>query len=601
MRKTWFLSGGLALAFVLAACASPGAGTVADSPAVSLTVPAAMTGLGGVPAGTASAVTGPPADMTGINSMHDLLRTQNSSISFGTQANPAMMTLGPTDGGEPSWPPYEGKHSLNIKMPKETPILAPFDVRFVGFKNRSAEYRQDTPQDSYQAPFDDLALCFESVNDDWPGLVMCIYHLYTTPLLQAHLDNDACGIQERWDGGGAEAGRIYYEYNSTEGSQRDPESCQPLLGSIIERGGVIGYSGQVGGNPHSAFKFKVRSLDQNPLTTAGDPYLHWVQPSVFFYWQCFEPDAMFQPGVLAYPFDCEPTTTTPSEQQPPATTSLPEAVFKPSLEALYEVNIEEAVVYGIGGALDGGQVDLLLDLAVPDTETDGPRPLLVHIHGGGFTEGSRWPQWDWAARGWVAASIDYRLAGDDPLPGPRVQRFFDAVGGKSAPAVHRSVIAAVEDTLMALDYLLGRANELRIDTDRIVLKGGSAGAFTALHVAYCADEFGIDHPTIAAVVDYSGAIARTCGEGAAIDPGEAALFVAHGTDDVGETAFSRAENIVAGAKAAGITYEFHPLEGVAHNFKPKTATVADGRTVKAATYEFLDRVLYGVYAPTTTD
>ncbi|MDP7426468.1 MAG: hypothetical protein QF394_13780, partial [Rhodospirillales bacterium] len=142
---------------------------------------------------------------------------------------------------------------------------------------------------------------------------------------------------------------------------------------------------------------------------------------------------------------------------------------------------------------------------------------------------------------------------------------------------------------------------LRIDTDRIVLKGGSAGAFTALHVAYCADEFGIDHPTIAAVVDYSGAIARTCGEGAAIDPGEAALFVAHGTDDVGETAFSRAENIVAGAKAAGITYEFHPLEGVAHNFKPKTATVADGRTVKAATYEFLDRVLYGVYAPTTTD
>ncbi|HJP26162.1 MAG: alpha/beta hydrolase, partial [Verrucomicrobiota bacterium] len=239
--------------------------------------------------------------------------------------------------------------------------------------------------------------------------------------------------------------------------------------------------------------------------------------------------------------------------------------------------------------------------AVPDTETDGPRPLLVHIHGGGFTEGSRWPQWDWAARGWVAASIDYRLAGDDPLPGPRVQRFFDAVGGKSAPAVHRSVIAAVEDTLVALDYLLGRANELRIDTDRIVLKGGSAGAFTALHVAYCADEFGIDHPTIAAVVDYSGAIARTCGEGAAIDPGEAALFVAHGTDDVGETAFSRAENIVAGAKAAGITYEFHPLEGVAHNFKPKTATVADGRTVKAATYEFLDRVLYGVYAPTTTD
>ncbi len=43
-----------------------------------------------------------------------------------------------------------------------------------------------------------------------------------------------------------------------------------------------------------------------PFPPSGDPYLHWVQPSVFFYWQCFEPDAVFQPGVLAYPFDCEP-------------------------------------------------------------------------------------------------------------------------------------------------------------------------------------------------------------------------------------------------------------------------------------------------------
>ncbi|MDP6214417.1 MAG: hypothetical protein QGI41_05705, partial [Acidimicrobiales bacterium] len=562
--------------------------------------------------------------------MHDLLRTQNGSIRFGTQANPAMVTLGPTDGGEPSWPAYETKHSLNIKMPKETPILAPLDLRFVGFKNRSAEYRQDTPEDSYQAPYDDLALCFESVSDDWPGLVMCVYHLYTTQLLQAHLDNDACGIQERWDGGGAESGRIYYEYNSTEGSRRDPESCQPLLGSIIERGGVIGYSGQVEDNPHSGFKFKVRSLDQNPLTTAGDPYLHWVQPSVFFYWQCFEPDAVFQPGVLAYPFDCEPTTATPSEQQPPdttatpseqqspdtttapseqqlpattsvpATTPLPESVFKPSLEERYEVSVEEAVVYGTGGTLDGGQVDLLLDLAVPDTETDGPRPLLVHIHGGGFTEGSRWPQWDWAARGWVAASIDYRLAGDDPLPGPRFQGFYEAIGGAESPARYRSVVAAVEDTLTAVDYLVGRADELVIDTDRIVLAGFSAGAFTALNAAYCTDKFGITRPPIAAVVDYGGRLIDTCGAGSSIDPGEAAVFVAHGTEDTGETRFEGALSIIEGAQEAGITYEFHPLDGVAHTFAPHTATIADGRTVEAATYEFLDRVLYSEYVPTTT-
>ena len=67
-------------------------------------------------------------------------------------------------------------------------------------------------------------------------------------------------------------------------------------------------------------------------------------------------------------------------------TPVPETVFNPSL---FEVRVEEAVVYGTGGTLDGGQVELLLDLAIPDTGTDGPRPLFVHIHGGDFVQGSR--------------------------------------------------------------------------------------------------------------------------------------------------------------------------------------------------------------------
>ncbi len=268
-------------------------------------------------------------------------------------------------------------------------------------------------------------------------------------------------------------------------------------------------------------------------------------------------------------------------------------MFKPSLEALYEVNIEEAVVYGIGGTLDGGQVELLVDLAVPDTGTDGPRPLWVDIHGGGFLRGSRSPKWGPAARGWVAASIDYRLADDNPLPGPRFQEFYEALGGAESSARHRSVVAAVEDTLTAIDYLVGRADELAIDTDRIVLAGFSAGAFTALNAAYCTDKFGITRSSIAAVVDYGGRLIDTCGAGSSIDPGEAAVFVVHGTEDTGETRFEGALSIIQGAQEAGIAYEFHPLDGVAHTFNPKTATIADGRTVEAATYEFLDRVLYG--------
>ena len=81
--------------------------------------------------------------------------------------------------------------------------------------------------------------------------------------------------------------------------------------------------------------------------------------------------------------------------------------------------------------MDGGQIELLLDLVIPDTGTDGPRPLFVHLHGGAFVGGSRSYQGGVAERGWVATSIDYRLAGDEPLPGPRVKPFFDAIGGES--------------------------------------------------------------------------------------------------------------------------------------------------------------------------
>ena len=252
----------------------------------------------------ASAITHPPNDTANVNEMHEILRSEEGEIRFGTQADPGTVTLGPTDGGFPDYPAYDGKNSLNFKMPLMTPTTAPIDMQFVGFKNRSAIYRQDTPESSRMEPFDDLELCFESTSADWPGMIVCVYHLKTSPLLQAHLKNDDCGIQEKWDGGGAEKGRIYYLENSSDGSHNNPESCNPLLGTNLNRGDVLGCSGQVEENAHSGFRFKVRSHEKNPLTNQGDPYLHWVQPTAFFYWQCFDPDTEFEPGVLAYPFDC---------------------------------------------------------------------------------------------------------------------------------------------------------------------------------------------------------------------------------------------------------------------------------------------------------
>ena len=130
-----------------------------------------------------------PSD--GVNSIHHLLRNENNRVRFGTQADPATVTLGPTDGGIPRYPPYDGKNSFNIKMPLMTPVLAPLDMTFVGFENRSAHTR------GRLEPFDDLELCFESVTTEWLGLVLCVYHLHTTPLLRGHLKHKDCGIQEK--------------------------------------------------------------------------------------------------------------------------------------------------------------------------------------------------------------------------------------------------------------------------------------------------------------------------------------------------------------------------------------------------------------------
>ena len=91
---------------------------------------------------------------------------------------------------------------------------------------------------------------------------------------------------------------------------------------------------------------------------------------------------------------------------------------------------------------------------------DGPRPLLVHIHGGGWTGGDKKQN---AAtvqlfldKGISYASINYRLTPDSPLPAP------------------------VHDAARAIQFLRTKAAEWNIDTKHIALTGVSAGACTSM-------------------------------------------------------------------------------------------------------------------------
>jgi acetyl esterase/lipase len=95
---------------------------------------------------------------------------------------------------------------------------------------------------------------------------------------------------------------------------------------------------------------------------------------------------------------------------------------------------------------------------------DGPRPLHVHIHGGGWTGGDKKSAHAQAQtfldEGISFASINYRLSGEAPLPAP------------------------VHDAAYAIQFLRSKAEEWNINPDRIALSGGSAGACTSMWILF---------------------------------------------------------------------------------------------------------------------
>ena len=95
-------------------------------------------------------------------------------------------------------------------------------------------------------------------------------------------------------------------------------------------------------------------------------------------------------------------------------------------------------------------------------EGSGPRPMLVYIHGGGWTGGDKKQEESrfrpYLQKGISYAAINYRLTGEFPLPAP------------------------VHDAARAIQFLRSKASEWNIDKNRIALTGGSAGACTAMWI-----------------------------------------------------------------------------------------------------------------------
>ncbi len=103
-----------------------------------------------------------------------------------------------------------------------------------------------------------------------------------------------------------------------------------------------------------------------------------------------------------------------------------------------------------------GDESLKLDLYQPTT-AHSPAPTIIWIHGGAWRAGSKSdvPVLHWLDHGFAIASVEYRLTPEAKFP------------------------AQVHDIKAAIRYLRSRAKELKLDPDRFVIAGSSAGGHLA--------------------------------------------------------------------------------------------------------------------------
>lgn len=151
--------------------------------------------------------------------------------------------------------------------------------------------------------------------------------------------------------------------------------------------------------------------------------------------------------------------------------------------------------------------NLNLDIYLPFYDQEESRPVILYVHGGGFSSGTRNSPGivqfcrKLAERGYVAVSMSYRLT----------RKGQPTAFSCDCPANDKrnTFQAALEDIQDATSFLISNRESLGIDPQNIILAGSSAGAEAVLITAYQPPNcYGLDSGPVsyAGVVSMAGAI-----------------------------------------------------------------------------------------------
>jgi acetyl esterase/lipase len=141
--------------------------------------------------------------------------------------------------------------------------------------------------------------------------------------------------------------------------------------------------------------------------------------------------------------------------------------------------------------------DRILDLYLPQKDIKKTSlPVFIFIHGGGFTGGDKGGVLDLCSKiadqGFAVVSINYRLTLKyKKVSGASCSGNMSKglpTNGKFHPVLNEAICNASDDAISALKWVKDNASQYNLDTNKIVISGGSAGAMTALYVAYASKQ-----------------------------------------------------------------------------------------------------------------